>query len=138
MLLQPIYQFHDQFRHNHVDGQRQEDKNVILSEELQIFPIKTAGIDQKIKVVMLATSDATFPVLLATRFVSQVSDVTDAQLSKCICRIRKQNFVNNIKSTSGDLQKNSKYYFSHENGVKAQDHLLQTCLGPATQTQTND
>ena len=32
-----------------------------------------------------------------------------------------------MQSTSGDLLKNSKYYFSHENGMKVQDHLLQTC-----------
>ena len=52
-----------------VDKDR-KDKNMILSEESKIFSIKTARNDQKIKIVMLVTSDATFPVFLATRFVS--------------------------------------------------------------------
>ena len=62
-----------------VDKDR-KDKNMILSEESKIFSIKTARNDQKMKIVMLATSDSTFPVFLATRLVSQVPSVTEARL----------------------------------------------------------
>ena len=71
-----------------VDKDR-KDKNMILSEESKIFSIKTARNDQKITTVMLVTSEATFPVFLATRFVSQVPNVTEARLFKVICRLTK-------------------------------------------------
>ena len=89
MSLQPIHQFPDQFRHNHVGGRRQEGQKCDLSEELQVFPIKSSRNDQKIKTVMLSTSDATFSVFLATRFVSQVPNVTEARLFRLICRVAK-------------------------------------------------
>ena len=57
-----------------VDKDR-KDKNVILY--------------QNVKTVMLATSDTTFSVFLATHFVSQVSSITEAQLFKFICGITK-------------------------------------------------
>ena len=85
---------------------------------------------------MLATSEATFPVFFATRFTSQVPNVTEVRLFKCIHRITKQNFVNDIQSTYEDLLKNSEYYFSHENGMEGSGSFISAMLG-TDDTNTN-
>ena len=117
-----------------VDKDRRTKCNSI--RRVKIFSIKTARNDQKIKIVMLATSEATFPVFFATRFTSQVPNVTEVRLFKCIHRITKQNFVNDIQSTYEDLLKNSEYYFSHENGMEGSGSFISAMLG-TDDTNTN-